>query len=128
MRSKFKTMHLSQSKKLHGAHNCPGKKEPSLKEIVSPGSNCCLNNQAMLCSSSSPVSLVVIEAEGERYWRARAEACTPFLKVQCCVSQSSTGEGGSEDGSAHDLIVLQSLNCTELILQLKGALWTVSFS
>lgn len=79
---KSKTMHLSLSKKLHRAHNCPGKKEPSLKETVNPGSNCCLNNQAMSFSSSSPASLAVPEVEGEGYLEMRAEACTPFLKVQ----------------------------------------------
>lgn len=126
MSYKSKTMHLSLSKKLHRAHNCPGKKEPSLKETVNPGRNCCLNNQAMSCFFSSPAPLAVLEVEGEGYLEPRAEACTSFLKVQRCVSLSSTGEGGHEDGSANDFIVLQSLNCTELILQLKGAIWTVS--
>lgn len=65
MSCKSKTMHLSLSKKLHRAHNHPGKKEPSPKEAVSPGSNCCLSNQAMSCFSSSPASLAVIEAERE---------------------------------------------------------------
>lgn len=44
------------------------------------------------------------------------------------MSQSSTGEGGREVGSANDFIVLQSLNCTELILCNYKGLYGLSLS